>query len=440
MTVELHVERIATDDFELHWLGGFETGAEDQVVNLFGPNGCGKSTLLSILVGELAAEWTFRGRVRAPTDALFVNASGSSIFTFRSAYGSLYSHATRRGHGFHIALDRARALLQQTGHSATLLERDTFTLSDGERKIVALACGVALQPALLVVDEPTAHVHLSLRDAIISWLVDTDSGLSDVVVASHEALNRTAVRNVQLPYPASNEHAVHTVFDELMGSLWPLTGQSASSLSAERHLILSTHRGFFGRPPWKKRLDKPLLVRPGTVTMIAGANGAGKSSLLRTVGGLRRPITGVVRWGDVSIYARGSKDARADLRSNTAYRLITPLVDNDLLIAEVKCVREHAVAAHALSRAFGRHAWTERPWTLSSGQKDLLALVAAISSNRGNLNLDEPFSHMAPKWTSASFRMLARQVKAANRTCLLANHSAIGDLLTTDGECQSWSF
>lgn len=140
-------------------------------VSIIGPNGGGKSTFLQLVNGLVLptqGRVSVDGRGTAREGAL-VRRSAGFVFTDPAAQLvmptpledvelSLRSlekdRATRR--------ERALGVLDSLGLVA-LAERSVFELSGGERQLVALACVLAREPVLLLLDEPTTLLDLANR-------------------------------------------------------------------------------------------------------------------------------------------------------------------------------------------------------------------------------------------------------------------------------------
>lgn len=128
--------------------------AAGESVGLAGPNGAGKSTLLWCLMGLLkpaAGRVEVRGRFAAvfqnPEDQLFMPSVLDDVALPLENRGAGRQEAQRR------ALDALRAVALE--HAAS---RSAHELSLGERKRAALACALALEPDLLLLDEPTSEL------------------------------------------------------------------------------------------------------------------------------------------------------------------------------------------------------------------------------------------------------------------------------------------
>ena len=151
---------------------------------LIGPNGAGKSTLFNILTGQLRAdggEVRFQGRRLTGLPPHAIARHGvARTFQITATFGSLtvlenvqvarLSHARRSRSLLRAAagLERppATALLEQVG-LADQAGRPAGVLAYGDLKKLELAIALATEPALLLLDEPTAGMAAAERGALM---------------------------------------------------------------------------------------------------------------------------------------------------------------------------------------------------------------------------------------------------------------------------------
>lgn len=152
--------------------------SQGEKVALVGPNGAGKSTLLlhlngilsgkgSIRVSGMAFEKDLLKKIRAkvglvfqqPDDQLFSPTVYEDV-----AYGPIYQGLAKE------EIDRrVKESLFAVGMS-DYIERNTFHLSTGEKKRIAIATVLSMQPDILVMDEPTAGLDPRSRRDLIELL------------------------------------------------------------------------------------------------------------------------------------------------------------------------------------------------------------------------------------------------------------------------------
>ncbi|MGO9580019.1 MAG: energy-coupling factor ABC transporter ATP-binding protein [Desulfobaccales bacterium] len=169
-------------------------------IGLIGPNGCGKTTLLHLIMGllrpqagsivilgqEVKKEQDFM-EVRQKVGLLFQNADDQLFCPTVMedvAFGPLNQGKTPAE-----AIGIARETMERLGLQG-FEDRVTYKLSGGEKKLVSLATVLAMQPQLLLLDEPTTGLDEATRHRIIHILQDLTIAY---MIVSHERdfLNHT---------------------------------------------------------------------------------------------------------------------------------------------------------------------------------------------------------------------------------------------------------
>ncbi len=161
-------------------------------IGLVGPNGSGKSTLLKIMIGllrpQLGEVWAF-GRLRRATDDDFFEVRRAVGMLFQDVDDQLFCPTVLEdvcfgplnlGMSRAEAVRRASAVLDLVGLRG-FGERVTFRLSEGEKRLVAIAGVLAMQPEALLLDEPLAGLDQDAADRIARLIRDLP--LSMVIVA-----------------------------------------------------------------------------------------------------------------------------------------------------------------------------------------------------------------------------------------------------------------
>ena len=172
--------------------------AAGEVVGVLGRNGVGKTTLLRVASGVLApdagrvllegrplAAMTRRERAR---HVALVPQDTQVPFPFSVAELVLMGRTPHLGFlGFETAqdLEIARAALARMGIEA-LADRSVLTLSGGERQLAMVARALAQQPALLLLDEPTAFLDLRHRLEVLTVVRELAAAGTGALVVSHD--------------------------------------------------------------------------------------------------------------------------------------------------------------------------------------------------------------------------------------------------------------
>jgi branched-chain amino acid transport system ATP-binding protein len=159
--------------------------ARGEIRALIGPNGAGKSTFFNILTGQLRADggvvrWRGRPIGGLPPHAIWrlgisrtfqITATFATLTVLENVQVARLSHAGRSRAlltpAARLELDASRALLGQVGlaeHAA----RPAAVLAYGDLKKLELAIALASDPALLLLDEPTAGMAPGERGALMA--------------------------------------------------------------------------------------------------------------------------------------------------------------------------------------------------------------------------------------------------------------------------------
>jgi cobalt/nickel transport system ATP-binding protein len=175
-----------------------EISAGERLV-LLGANGCGKTTLLKLLDGLVMPS---RGTLRfesGPLDAARLAERAFSrdfrrrvVLMFQHPEAMLFNPTVEEEIGFglrHLPKQEAR---EQVRHWAAFMRLERHLgehpsqLSGGEKQRLCLACLLALEPDVLLLDEPTAN----LDPRTVGWLIDWlgERSITTVVATHHMAL------------------------------------------------------------------------------------------------------------------------------------------------------------------------------------------------------------------------------------------------------------
>ena len=402
--------------------------APGQVTLVLGVSGSGKSTLLRAFAGlvphfhggrfagsvEVAGLDTRRhgpARLAGAVATLFQDPEDQVVFNRvlnEVAFG-LENVGTRPSEIEACAL----AALASVG--AEHLEGRLVTeLSGGELQRVCLAATLALEPQLLLLDEPTSQLDPEAAEALLELALRLarDRGTAVLLSEQRPALPLEACDRVLFL------EGGRLLFD---GSV----GQSRTWLE-EHHPLFLSDGGWAGvhrptSPEVACRLEgvsfayrdhllvldrANLALSRGEVVALVGPNGSGKTTIAKLAAGLLEPLSGRVERSGRATYL--SQDPGRYVLRERADEEVAIGVGGDLDVAG------GALAAVGLAGYEDRH-----PRDLSSGERERLALAAVLAPEPDLLVLDEPTRGVDPE---RKFELAALLRANTDRATLVVTH------------------
>ena len=185
--------------FEIHALKNINMEIQDgEFIGLIGHTGSGKSTLVQ----------HFNGLMKATSGNIYYNgeniyAEGYSMKTLRGKVGLVFQYPEHQlfevdvltdvcfgpknqGLSKDEAEERAKKALQMVGLKEKYYKQSPFELSGGQKRRVAIAGVLAMEPEVLILDEPTAGLDPKGRDEILDQLkrIHEERGIT-IILVSH---------------------------------------------------------------------------------------------------------------------------------------------------------------------------------------------------------------------------------------------------------------
>ena len=187
--------------------------ARGETVVLQGSNGCGKSTLLKLLNGLVYAE---EGTYKFDGDVINEKSLKDNVFSkkFHQRVGFIFQNSDVQLFCSNVEEEIRFGPLQmglsdeevqrRTDDVISLLgiehlrERAPYHLSGGEKRKVAIACILSMNPEALVLDEPLAGLDRKTQEWLVGFLLDLKKAGKTLIVSTH------------------NDELAHTLADRLV--------------------------------------------------------------------------------------------------------------------------------------------------------------------------------------------------------------------------------
>ncbi|MEN9629715.1 MAG: hypothetical protein RJA10_2942 [Pseudomonadota bacterium] len=200
-------------------------------------------------------------------------------------------------------------------------------------------------------------------------------------------------------------------------------------MSAEEILVLSNVESAYG--PIRAIRGVSLKVRKGEIATVLGSNGAGKTTILKTISGIIDPRRGTVHFKGQDITANDpAAIVQRGLVQVPEGREVFPLLsvhDNLLMGAYTRNDRdgvardmEQAMAYFPILKERER----QEAGLLSGGQQQMLAIARALVASPQMILLDEPSLGLSPKLTREIFEIVVRINRERGTTILVVEQNA----------------
>lgn len=465
-------DSLALDDVTLEVCRG-------ERVCVLGANGSGKSTLASVICGllapdegdvELAGHAVCTGGVpdlaayrdaRRQLGLVFQNPDDqivTSVVADDVAFGPENLGVPRAQIAARVARELRRVAMEKYAHA------DPSRLSGGQRQRVCIAGALAMEPAVLVLDEPSSLLDVRGRAAImrvmgrlaaagatlvhVTHFMDEALAADRVVVMQHgrvalegtpdevfAAKNAQVIEALGLEMPFEARLAAALRADAADGKVAAVAGPSgekpaAPVPAAEPPAILARDLGFsYG--PGAQALDGVSLEVPvRATTAIVGQTGSGKSTLLRLLCGLEAADAGSLTVCGINA---ATKRGRRQIRRAVGYvmqhperQLFAQTVAEDVAFGPrnqgLSAAEVERRVAHALDLVGLTNRRDASPFELSGGQQRLAAIAGVLAMEPELLVLDEPTAGLDPRGR-ARLRALMADLAAHGVTLLQVTHS-----------------
>ncbi|MFI0862049.1 dipeptide ABC transporter ATP-binding protein [Streptomyces smyrnaeus] len=334
-----------------------------------------------------------------------------------------------------------------------------FQLSGGQRQRVVIAMAIANEPALLIADEPTTALDVTVQAEILDLLrrlaAETGTGVllvthnmgvvadfaDRVAVMYHGEIVETGpVEDVLLRPSHEYTRRLLAAVPRLSvdGEEAPGTPRAAAPTEAEPVVELDNVSVVFGRGRGAVRALEGVsfTVRHGETLGLVGESGSGKSTASRVALGLITPNEGTVSLFGTDL-ARTRSRARRALRAGIGVVLQDPVASLDARMTVGECVaeplrvhrrslsareRQERVAAVLDRVRLSREVARRAPRELSGGQRQRVSLARALVLEPRLLVADEPTSALDVSVQEAVLEVISELQAELGFACLFVSH------------------
>jgi ribose transport system ATP-binding protein len=284
------------------------TLAAGEVHALLGENGAGKSTLMAVASGDIAPDAgtiALGGQTYERLTPAEAQRQGLAIVHQHPALlpdMTVAENMALGSAGGRPTAEWMREQLDRVGSRAALNAR-LDDLSVAQRQLLELAKALALEPSILILDEPTAPLGADMVERVFEQVRAAANRGAAVIYISHRLheVRQIAGRvTVMRDGAVQGSAAIDQMSDDEMLHL--IVGRSVETTFPEKHSSSGDGAGGLSVRGLSNDAfhDVDLTVRPGEIVGLAGIAGNGQAELLRALAGLER-ATGDVQLADAAL-------------------------------------------------------------------------------------------------------------------------------------------
>ena len=391
--------------------------APGECVLLCGASGCGKTTVTKLINGLIPA-FTPGCRLEGRVDVDGLDPGTTPMYELARKVGSVFQNP--KSQFFNLDTDSELAFgLENEGrppeeirrrvadtvealHLQELQRRSIFSLSGGQKQLLAFGSVYAMGPEVFVLDEPTANLDQDAITRLHDQIACLKHQGRTVVIAEHRlyfltdlidralylrdgVLERTFTREQFCALTDREREALGLRTLIPVGCTLPAVAPAGAKEGLSVEGLTCAYRK---EPPVFQALS--FSARPEEVVAITGPNGVGKTTLSRCLCGLIREQAGQIRLDGRPLNRKERQRAAFCVMQDVNHQLFSDSVWGECRMsapdAPDSTVEGVLDSLHLLP--FREH----HPMSLSGGQKQRLAVATALLSEKPILIFDEPTS------------------------------------------------
>lgn len=282
-----------------------------------------------------------------------------------------------------------------------LEDRDVFSMSGGEKQLLAFASVYAMNPQIYVLDEPSANLDIAAMEKLSERMKVIKEKGHTVVVAEHRLawIQKFADRiiymkegRIEQEFTSDEFKALSDLKRKQMGlrSIVPAQIQIPEITGNSEDAVLQIYNLSCKRKKQMIFQNISLSARAGDIIGITGKNGAGKSTFCNCLCGLLKPKVGEILYQGKKLSEKARTKLFGMVMQEVNHQLFSDSVKNECLLANEEASEQEI---RELLEKFDLEEYAEyHPMILSGGQRQRLAICQAVMGEKKLLILDEPTS------------------------------------------------
>lgn len=289
-----------------------------------------------------------------------------------------------------------------------LEDRDVFSMSGGEKQLLAFASVYAMNPQIYVLDEPSANLDIAAMEKLSEIMKVIKEKGHTVIVAEHRLawIQKFADRiiymkegRIEQEFTSDEFKALSDLKRKQMGlrSIVPEQIQIPEITGNSEDAVLQICNLSCKRKKQMIFQNISLSARAGDIIGITGKNGAGKSTFCNCLCGLLKPKGGEILYQGKKLSEKARTKLFGMVMQEVNHQLFSDSVKNECLLANEEASEQEI---RELLEKFDLEEYAEyHPMILSGGQRQRLAICQAVMGEKKLLIFDEPtsgldFKHM----------------------------------------------
>jgi energy-coupling factor transporter ATP-binding protein EcfA2 len=408
---------------------------EGECICITGPSGAGKSTLLLAIQGLLKGG-RCSGKIRIdmngcskPSGLMFQNADSQIVCTTveeEVAFGP-----ENLGFPPEETEENVRNALRAVGLDG-FEKRNVERLSAGEKQRVTIASVLSMNPTLLLFDEPTGQLDEAGTADLVRMVRELKQRGHSIIIAEHNVAPFAGIADrflhlengevEEVSFESLNERSFRKSPSKDIAGADDGTPIAGPVLEIEGVSWCGTDGSLIFH-------DVNLRLSRGEYVHLYGANGVGKSTVLKIIAGLQPPAEGSLRTaGILNPRPESLLGKVALLFQNPQKQFFEDTVRAEAAFALNMLKYAHDAVAHRVEEALTlcrvNHLADRSPFSLSFGEQHRVALASVIAPNPELLLLDEPFTGLDFGQRYRLLDILSR-LRQSGTAIILASHGPL---------------